>query len=686
MRGSRRLSVRLGAALVAAVFCPAPCAAQIRSTLELRSLSAEQADLAMPVDLEGVVVFVDPPSTVFFQDAAAGAFFQLGGREPPAPGDEVRVRGTTYPGLFLPGIRDAEFEVRGHAGLPEAIAVGFEDLLSGRYHYQRVAVGGIVRTLEPEEEGVSLVRLDLGSRVVPVRVQAPLDRAPDLVDARVRVAGLAAGELNHRRQLVEPYLRCRDWSDFEILAPPRPKEAIGEVSPEEILNFAVGGSLRHLVRVGGEVLAAFPEGEVFLRSGETGVGLRLLGTETRPEVGDRIEVLGFPEMDRFSARLVDASVVSRKVGTEPPPPRPLALPDLLDEVHDGDLVAVEAELAEIHRGARGATLTLREGTASVQAEAPELPGDLATGARVRIAGIAVVEAARRSSAYRVEPERVVVLLRGPGDLAVLRAPSWWTPRRLAGGLVVFLVATVLAGLWIVLLQRQVAGQTSALRRRIEREAALEERQRLAREFHDTLEQQLAGLSLRLDAATAKVDDGKVRGFLEGARRLVLRIQTETRDLVSDLRQDPDEATDLGGALADLVEQGAAGAGPELVLLPPPGDLPPLPSRTVHHLRMIAQESLTNAMKHAGADRIALSLAKTPEGVAMTIQDDGVGFDAERETSGKRGHFGCMGMRERCRRIGAEIAWRSAPGEGCAVVVTLPNPQESPNPKRKEHAP
>lgn len=650
--------------------------AQLRTALELRSLSLDEAQAGVPVELRGVVVFSDPPSTVFFQDATAGAFFRLDRRTPPAPGDEIRVRGFSQQGLYLPGIERAEFEILGHPGLPEAIPVDFEDLLSGRYHYQRVSVEGIVRTVAPDGEAAALLRLDLGSRVVSVRVETTPEHGTSLVDARVRVSGLAAGELNHRRQLVEPYLRCRDWDDLEILVTPQPPESIPEVSPVQILNFAVGGTMRHRARVAGVVLANFGEGEVFLRSDEAGIGVRLLGSELRPEVGDRVEVLGFPEMARFSARLVDATLVSRRAEGERPPPLPSTPADLLGGAHDSDLVSIEAELAELYRNERGAVLMLRDGGHVVRAETPALPADLEAGAKVSVAGIAVVESVRRFGEYRAVPEHVVLRLRGPEDLAVLRAPSWWTTRRLAIGLVVFLVATLLAGLWIALLRRQMASQTAVLRHRIEHEAVLEERQRLAREFHDTLEQQLAGLSLRLDAAAARGGDEKLRGFLEGSRNLVSRIQTETRNLVSDLRQDPGEAADLVGALGELVEQSGPGVGPELSLVPPAGGLPPMPSRTVHHLRMIAQESVTNAIKHAGAKRIVLSLATEQNGLVMTIRDDGTGFDAGVETAGQRrnpGHFGCMGMRERCRKIGAEIEWRSAPGEGTVVVVTLPNP-------------
>lgn len=651
----------------------APAVAQLRTALEVRSLSPETAESGQPVDLRGIVVFSDPPSTIFLQDDTAGTFFRLDGRVPPAPGSEVRVTGTTMPGLYLPGIHEATFEILGQPGLPAAIPATLDDLLSGRYHYQRVSVEGIVRKISSNEENTAIVRLDLGSRVIAVQVETVAEGGKDLVDARVRVSGLAAGEVNHRRQLVEPYLRCHDWSDLAVVAPARPVDEIGEVSPGEILTFAVGGSMRHRVRLAGSVLAAFGEGEIFLRSDESGLAVQLVETERRPEIGDGIVVVGFPEMDRFSARLADASILSRRAEGDVPAPLPVEVGDLLEGLHDNDLVSIEADLVELYRSERGAVLLLREGAESLRVEAPSVPDDLAAGARIRATGIAVVESARRSGEYRAEPDRVVLRQRGPADLAVIRAPSWWTSGRLAAGLVIFLVATVLAGLWIVMLRRQVTRQTAALRHRIEHEAVLEERQRLAREFHDTLEQQLAGLTLRLDAAVAKGGDEKLRGFLEGSRSLVSRIQSETRNLVSDLRQDPGEAADLVGALGELLDQGNAGAGPALSMISPDGGLPALPSRTVHHLRMIAQESVTNAIKHAGAAIIVLSLAMDEGGLRMTIKDDGHGFDTITGTSGKSGHFGCMGMRERCRKIGAEIAWHSSLGEGTEVVVTLPNP-------------
>ena len=91
----------------------------------------------------------------------------------------------------------------------------------------------------------------------------------------------------------------------------------------------------------------------------------------------------------------------------------------------------------------------------------------------------------------------------------------------------------------------------------------------------------------------------------------------------------------------------------------------------HHLRMIAQEAITNALKHAQATEITLHLSTTPSLLTLRITDDGHGFDPTSQTHGQPGHFGCIGIRERARKVGAEVKWESEAGKGTTVCVELP---------------
>jgi signal transduction histidine kinase len=103
----------------------------------------------------------------------------------------------------------------------------------------------------------------------------------------------------------------------------------------------------------------------------------------------------------------------------------------------------------------------------------------------------------------------------------------------------------------------------------------------------------------------------------------------------------------------------------------PDPIPALPAHLVHHLRMIAQEAITNALKHAHPTMVTISLQLTDGRLALRIADNGRGFDPNDETHGKPGHFGCIGIRERCRRIHAEATWQSKPEHGTSVTITLP---------------
>jgi signal transduction histidine kinase len=102
-----------------------------------------------------------------------------------------------------------------------------------------------------------------------------------------------------------------------------------------------------------------------------------------------------------------------------------------------------------------------------------------------------------------------------------------------------------------------------------------------------------------------------------------------------------------------------------------GPVPTLPAGTVHDLRMIARESATNARKHGAATRVTIRIEPSPTQLVMRITDNGCGFDVAAAANVRSGHFGCAGIRERARKLGAEVCWRSAAGKGTTVEVILP---------------
>jgi len=672
--GAVSLAWGLGEASLTAQQLPAP-AATLSQPSEVRALTFEQAETQFPVHLNARVAFIASPGTVFIQDDVAGTFFRT--RDPIGDlviGDLVEVVGVTFPGLYLTGIDASSFKVLAHGDPPPATAASFDDLSSGRYHYQRVSLRGVVRRLESPEENRTQLTIALGPQVLEVRIDAAPPPPEGWVDALIEVQGLAAGGINDRRQLVQPYLRVASWDHIRVLTPPAAEADIPLVSATRLLRFPSTGSERnhhHRVRVKGHVLASFPDGRVYLRDQEsappTALAARLASPDAAVVVGQTVTLIGFPHMGGFSARLDDASLMEVEAGS-PPVAVPTTLGALATADLDADLVRLQATLIEHSRSAQGIDLRLQNGATTLTALLPGHPDDLpAAGSLLAVTGICQVDASGESG-FRARPTAVRLLLRSSLDIEVLNAPTWWTPRRLIT-LVGVLMGLVVAGLiWISLLHRQVAIQATALRSQIAKEAVLEERQRIAREFHDTLEQELAGLSIRLGALGSRSLDDKASGFLQTSLQLVSRIQIEARNLVADLRSDDSHATDLRQALQDLVNRQAAQSPP--ITLEVDSPLPALPARIVHHLRMIAQEALTNIHKHAAAQQVTIAVRPAQGGLQLEITDDGKGFTPTQQPPSS-GHFGCIGIRERCRKMGATVEWQSSLGQGTRVSVSCP---------------
>lgn len=650
--------------------------------IDIRALSPDEAESGIAVRLRGVVVFVEGVSAIFVQDQTSTTFFRV--RTPPLPavGDEVEIVGQTRMGLYLPGVGDATFRVLGRKPLPPGIPVTYDDLHFGRQHYRRVVVDGIVRSIQrlsptrPEEPPRSHLRLAMGSRVIDVRIEAP-PPARSLVDHRVRITGLAAGLINSSsRQLVQPYVRVLNWDELEVLAPAPSAADVPQISAEELLAFRVTGLGEQRVRIDGIVSGAVSDSQVYLQQGTRAFAVRF-GEPTSLAAGDHVTVVGFPSMERFSASVIDAELLSRAPG-QPPAPVPIAS---IEELYgragdqqpgrfDGHLVRLTAPVKDVFRSEDGNTLLLQQDNRTLQVRLAEGIAPPEPGSLLRLTGICQVESVAFGSGFGSRPGQISLRIATTAGLDVVRRPPWWTPRRLSTVLAALAGVVLLAGLWIVALRRQVARQTAALRQRIESEAALEERQRIAREFHDTLEQELAGVSLRLDALATRPLDDKGRNLISASRNLVSRIQTETRELISDLRDPAETAGDLAAALGAVAARQNADTGAD-VRFEAATELPPLAPAVVHALRMIARESVTNAIKHGRATHIRVLAERRADALHLRIEDNGCGFDPRAIVASRRGHFGCAGIRERARKVGAHVVWQSTLQKGTTVAVTMP---------------
>ncbi|QJW38488.1 sensor histidine kinase [Cellulosimicrobium protaetiae] len=224
----------------------------------------------------------------------------------------------------------------------------------------------------------------------------------------------------------------------------------------------------------------------------------------------------------------------------------------------------------------------------------------------------------------------------------------------------------------------------------ERERAVAgERERLAREIHDTLAQGFSSAELLLRAARTALDAGDVgtaRGYVEQTREVARHNLAEARRVVRALAPADLASSNLVDALRRVAARTsgrATGAGPEVVVQVS-GDPVPLPTDVETALLRVAQSALANVERHADASRAAVTLsflagaAPGEEAVALDVVDDGRGFDpdglaepAEDGPGGTVGGFGLVAMRARLAELGGTLSVESAPGAGTAVAAWVP---------------
>jgi signal transduction histidine kinase len=614
-----------------------------------------------------------------------------------AAGAAVEVLGETSRGGFAPTVQPAEFRVLGERALPESLPADSRRFFSGGDDCLRVTVAGVVRRVELERhewgEVVSMLVCTDGrcSRVTIPReaVASPVQR---LLDAEVRCTGVATARFNARGEILTPMLHMLGRDDLVVErmssggpfdAPPVGLAAIAQYRPAELDE--------HRLRTRGVVTMSRPGEFVYLQDGCVGIRVQTAALE-QFEAGDVVEAAGFVDRGRLCAALVEAEVRRVERGT---PPEPLDVaPARVMEINRvaaatfsvavpgdyfGALVRMSGRLVDMHATARGAECLISsdDNTVVVVADGATVSALRAIGIGSTVAVTGVLRPVARAIEDPMSPawisavERLEILPRTPADVRVLAVAPWWTPRRLSFALIAAAATAAGAVLWGFLLRRQIAAQLRIIRGQLEARATQEERQRIAREFHDTLEQDLASIALQVDAAEHCAEDEDVRRAFAEHRAVMARLRQETHDFLWDLR-DPRRCD---GSLAESLAAQAAylrSLSDVPIICQVADDLPKVPADVQFHLLRIVREAVRNAVEHADPARVEVVAGCEAGGVTVVIADDGCGFTPQSAES-RPGHFGIVGMRERARRIGATVGIESHPGRGTRIRVTWTGP-------------
>jgi signal transduction histidine kinase len=218
----------------------------------------------------------------------------------------------------------------------------------------------------------------------------------------------------------------------------------------------------------------------------------------------------------------------------------------------------------------------------------------------------------------------------------------------------------------------LAIETAGLRAHAAVSAAAAERNRIARELHDSVAQALYGIGLGARTARALLDRDPARLAepLDYVVTLAEGALSEMRALLIELRPEALASEGLVAVLERHADSVRARHGLEVVTAL--GGEPDAPLPTKEAAYRIAQEALHNAVQHARARRVEVRLAEEEACLRVEVADDGIGFDP---TSPFPGHLGLRTMRERAEELGGRVEIESAPGAGARVIALLPAPRD-----------
>jgi signal transduction histidine kinase len=657
----------------------------------IRALSQDEADRSYRVRVRGIVTHFDEQANtgLIIHDGQFGQYVldPLSGDAAAMPawkdlqqGDSIELEGRTVRGGFAPNV--VPFAVRrlGHGAHPAPKRIAFASMLTGRHDCDYVEVDGIVlRTWRSPDPAMHTLFADVAVEEGILRATfwdyAPAD-VDRFIDARVRLRGNAGTIFGSSAQLRGMSLFVGRTSDVVVLESAPDPFTLGVRPIRSIYNYSPGGEVNRRIRVRGVVTGYIPGHPVeisdftstarfrFVRHVlyvDDGSGGARIETEQSQgvEPGTLVEVVGFPTATPGRPTLTNA--IFRAAGSAPQPPAVL-IPsaNVLTPDYDATLVRMQGYFLSVLRNPMERVLVMRVGETVFDAS---LEASAATERLERIRPGSLVSVTGVYSYRGGPPPTFHLFLRSAEDVAIDRAAPWWTLQHTAVMVVMIAFVAGGAGVWV---------RASANRKRQQYQAVLNERSRLGRELHDTLEQGLAGISLQLEAVAGSLETSPeaARRSLDVARQMLRYSEEEARRSVADLRSQALETLGLAGALTDMVQQMTHGTGAHADVRVE-GVPQRLDASQEHHLLRIGLEALTNALKHSGAQWIAITLRFRETATDLSVEDDGRGLEpgALDVRDGRR--FGLQGIRERVDKLGGALQIDSSPGAGTRLVVTIP---------------
>jgi len=445
---------------------------------EAHDISLDEAARGYPVRIRGTVTYYDPNidprhAALFVHDSTGSIFIGLPSRPilPLSAGTFVEVTGISGGADYAPVILRGSVKVIGKSRLPQgAVRPTMAELLSGGLDGQWVEIEGIVHSVQRQAMNVTIELATIGGTIAATGPLEPKADYDSLVDGTVQIRGNAVPVFNHNRENVGARVLYSSLNVVKVVqkAPPDPY-AIPAIPVPQLLWFSPGEVLRHRAHIRGLVTLHWPGRMLCIQELSDGICVQSPKLD-HVRIGQMVDVVGFPGVSEFKATLDNASFRPTEKNASPTAAS-VSIQQLFHGDHDAELVQIEGELIGQDHAAVDSTLMLRSGEFLFSAVLPKDAGGSGVlpwkdGSTIRVTGICSVRMDPKTTGEgggSVQPGSVSIMLRSLDDVAVLNAPSWWTPGH---ALVVFSILGAFAFssfAWIFVLRRRVHQQTQAIR-------------------------------------------------------------------------------------------------------------------------------------------------------------------------------------------------------------------------------
>lgn len=641
----------------------------------------------------GVIRISGSRCHMFLSDATGSTFFRIHDADGPyriSPGDLVRVRGTC-PKKSGAGGFDHHFassvERIKPGEAPQPVQATVRDIGKGGLDYRLVRTSGLVRNVAMSETGMGWVKISLLDDGELLRVSVPILKTPiekytKLIGRRIEVEGFPNPQGGSPRRFAGRTFHSAGLSAIRVLDDPEADpfavpglETLVSHTAAQIASF---GPVKAL----GRVICTWDGNLALVKTTDHDFVRVAFDSGARPERGDSIECAGFPLTDAFHITLVHAKWrKTNDLGIEEDPPRKVTVRNLKDDrlVHTefhGRVIVLKGKVRVVvdDSGAIDSVIMEDGGTAMTLHAEKGWPRGLETGCTVEATGVCIMEAKRWQPELVVPKIRDIdVVIRGPDDVRIVGRPPWWTPARLSIVVCSLLAALLAAIIWNRALKRLAERSGRRLMAeeigRVKAELKTEERTRLSVELHDSLAQNLTGVSMELLAAQ-RYGEKDVAAMMRHVETAGASLRSCLRGLCNtlwDLRSQALESRDLATAIRRTLLPHIKG-----VELSAEVDVPlrRLTEQETHDVLCIVRELALNGIIHGKATSIKIAGELSGNVLRLTVSDNGSGFDLSSAPGTADGHFGIQGIRDRLANHSGSISYATADSGGTVAEVNL----------------